>query len=80
MAMTILLPSSLDWLVPFIMYSPLVLAKAVIAIPVAYFAHRKGYGRWEFYFAAFLLGPLPCIALLLSLPKIAHGRVVKGGD
>ncbi|WP_251231125.1 hypothetical protein [Adlercreutzia aquisgranensis] len=75
--LTVLFPSSLGWLSFFMMILPLVAVKALIAIPIAYAGRWKGYGFWEFYFAAFLLGPLTCVAILLFLPKLVGGRVAQ---
>ena len=56
---------------------PILAIKAVAAFLIGYGAKRKGYGYWQFFFAALLLEPLTCIALLLAIPKIVDGRVVE---
>ena len=42
----------------------------IIAIPIAYFAKRKGYRFWVFLLAGALLHPLACLVILVSLPRI----------
>lgn len=56
---------------------PVLAIKAVAAFLIGYGAKRKGYGYWQFFFAALLLEPLTCIAVLLAIPKIVDGKVVE---
>lgn len=53
------------WVVP-------LLIKTIIALPIAYFAKRKGYNYWSFLIAGILFSPIACIAILLALPKIVR--------
>ena len=56
---------------------PILAIKAVAAFLIGYGAKRKGYGYWQFFFAALLLEPLTCVAVLLAIPKIVGGKVVE---
>ena len=58
---------------------PFLLARALVSYAVAYFARRRGYGFWGFFFGSFLLDPLACAAMLLVIPRIRDGRVVRRG-
>lgn len=49
-----------------------------MAVPIAYYAKRKGYNFWPFLAAATLFGPLACLIILVPLPKIV-GYVNKDG-
>lgn len=53
------------------------LIKAIVSLPIAYYAKRKGYNYWSFLIAGVLFDPLACVAILIALPKIV--RYV-GGD
>lgn len=58
------------------MAAPFVLARALVAYAVGYFARRQGYGFWEFFWGSFLLDPIACAVMLLVIPKLDGGRVV----
>lgn len=75
--MTILLPESLGWAATPLMVFPLLLARALVSYAVGFFARRRGYGFWEFFFGSFLLDPIACAAMLLVIPRIRDGRVVR---
>ena len=53
------------------------LARAIIAVPIAYFARRRGYSWWGFFLAAWLFMPAASIAMLIALPRIKNGRVAR---
>ena len=55
----------------------IILLKAFIAAIIGSGAKEKGYGFWEFFFAAILLDPLTCTAVLIALPRLVNGRVLR---
>lgn len=75
--MTILLPESLGWAATPLMVFPFLLARALMSYAVAYFARRRGYGFWAFFFGSFLLDPVACAAMLFVIPRIQDGLVVR---
>ena len=75
--MTILLPKILGWAAAPLLLAPFLLARGFVSYAVAYFARRRGYGFWEFFFGSFLLDPFACAAMLLVIPRLQGGRVVR---
>lgn len=50
--------------------------RAIIAVPIAYFAKRKGYSFWGFFLVAWMFMPAASIAMILALPKLEGDKVV----
>lgn len=53
--------------------APILIVKIPISFAVAYFAKKKGYGYWQFFFVSLLLESLTCFVVLLLLPVSASG-------
>ena len=56
--------------------APILIVKIPISFAIAYFAKKKGYGYWQFFFVSLLLESLTCFVALLLLPDSA-GKVQK---
>ena len=54
-----------SWVIPLII-------KTILALPIAYFAKRKGYNHWSFLIAGIPFDPIACVAILVALPKIVR--------
>lgn len=53
--------------------APILIVKIPISFAVAYYAKRRGYGYWQFFFVSLLLGSLTCAVVLLLLPGLPGG-------
>lgn len=48
--------------------APILIVKIPVSFAVTYFAKKKGYGYWQFFFTSLLLESLACVVVLLLLP------------
>ena len=53
-----------------------IVARAIVAAPVAHFAWRKGYSWWGVFLLSLLVMPAAVAAALVVLPRIESGRAV----
>ena len=53
--------------------APILIVKIPISFALAYYAKKKGYGYWQFFFVSLLLGSLTCVVVLLLLPSLSGG-------
>lgn len=50
--------------------APIPIVKIPISFALAYYAKKKGYDYWQFFFVSLLLGSLTCGVMLLLLPGL----------